>query len=94
MDPEKKDWWGVTIRKASNGFVIIDNEGNESVVQEEDDDELIAGEKLLWEIIEFFGLQGDRYSKDRVAIIRKIGDKYTPSPEDKIEEITYQRIIK
>lgn len=94
MAPEEKNWWGVTIRKADNGFIVTDNEDNESVIQEDDDDELVVAEKLLWEIIEFFGLEGGRYSKDRIAVIRKIGDKYIPNPDDELEDVTYRRVVR
>jgi len=78
----KKSDWGVEITKVSNGFSIKDQQGNITVIQEDEDDELSSAEKLLWQIIKFFDLAGDRYARDSIAIIRVAGRKYEPQEDE------------
>jgi len=69
----KKSDWGIEITKVSNGFSIKDQHGNITVIQEDEDDELSSAEKLLWQIIEFFGFARDRYARDSIAIVKVAG---------------------
>jgi hypothetical protein len=78
----KKSDQGIEIIKASNGFSIKDQDGNITVIQEDENDELSSTEKLLWHIIEFFGLAGDRYARESIAVIRVAGRKYEPQGDE------------
>lgn len=77
---EKTDW-GLEIRKVRDGFVLKDNEGNETVAKENKEDELSCAEDILNQVIDFFDLRGSRYDKERISVARVPGDKYEP-PEN------------
>jgi len=83
----KKSDWGVEVLKVGNGFVLKDNEGHLTVVEEKDGDELASAEELLWKIVEFFNLAGDKYDKERIFITRKTGERYTPPKSPRKESI-------
>lgn len=80
----KKNDRGLEIIKVENGFSIKDNEGKITVVEEKDGDELAAAEALLWAILEFFNLNGTKHDRERIAVIRKIGERYTLKKGEKI----------
>jgi len=90
---KKKDW-GVEITKVDNGFLIVDNEGKRTVVEEKEDDELSAGEKLLWEIIHFFNLRPSRHERECIRVVREVGDKYTPREGEKIVKEYFFKVFK
>ncbi len=79
----KKGDWGIEILKVENGYLLKDNEGKQLVVETEDD-ELATTEKLLWEIVNFFNLSGNKYDRERILITRKTGERYTPQKDEKI----------
>ena len=79
----KKSDFGIEIIKGKNGFVIEDNEGNLSVAEEEENDELSAIEKLFWEILDFFEIYGCKHDKERISVIREAGDDYVLSEDGK-----------
>jgi len=83
----KKSDWGIEVTKVSNGFSIKDQHGNITVIQEDENDELLLAEKLLWQIIEFFGLTRDSYARDSIAIIRVAGRKYEPLEDEALVPI-------
>ncbi len=89
----KRSDWGVEIVRIDNGFLIKDNEGKITVVEDKDDDEYLAGEKLLWEIINFFNLEGSRYDKKRLSVVSMVGDKYTPKEGERLINKSYQQLI-
>ena len=84
------DDYTLEIKRVSDGFIIRHrNEGFEdyeetpgvvptieSVVSDSDLDELSSGQELLWRVMDYFGLGGDRYDKERLTITRERGDKY------------------
>jgi DNA primase large subunit len=90
----KKSDWGLEIRKVSNGFLIKTNEGEEFLAQESEEDNLLAGEDMLNQVIEFFGLRGDKFNPECLAIIREIGRKYTPQKGEKIVKMEYFKVVK
>ena len=49
---------------------------------------------MLWWIINFFDLGGDRYSQERIRVIREVGDKYEPKEGEKITESSYRELDK
>jgi len=76
QDNEK---WELTIRSEFNCYILIgDIEGVKRTwtIEEDENDDLKMHERLLWEVIEFFQMQGSRYDKERLTIVRKMGDKY------------------
>lgn len=89
----KKSDWGIEVIRIRNGFTIKDNEGNVIVVEEKEDDEIAAAEELLWQIIEFFDLRGDRHARERVKVIREVGDKYEPQEGEEIVEESFRKLI-
>ena len=79
--------WKAEIERLENGFVVqfpnyTDNEGQEynlKLVFEDDEEEFGRVESLgrvLWELVEYFGLLGSRYDKKRIRIELEPGDKY------------------
>ena len=75
---ERKDnMFQLTIVKADNGFVLryFNEEMNEdrfvSVEDPPDGNEVETAEKMLWEVIEFFGLQGSKHDPERIKVTRE-----------------------
>jgi len=77
-----------TIQKVENGYSVfvpnyVDGEGNEYgasfVFEEDEDDEFgdveVLG-KVLWCLIECFGLYGSRHDRKRIRVNVEPGDKY------------------
>ena len=68
------------ITRVENGYLLegifLESEEASFFVLEDEKDEMRSGEKLLWEVIEYFGLSGSRYDKERLRITREQGDKY------------------
>ena len=85
--------WSVTINRVGNGFRRNwEEEGEdemtlhqEEVIQDDEQDELHAGEELLWWVMNYFDLGGSKFDKERLGIVRRRGEKYEP-PEKKKEE--------
>lgn len=90
----KKGSWGLEIRKVENGFVIKDSEGSETIAEETRDGELSAAEDLLNQVIEFFGLRGSRYDRERIRVVKEVGDKYEPLKDEEIVGEHYQKIAR
>lgn len=79
----------LSIRRVDDGYILQyrnpewDYEENpdvpgliERVVADSDLDELSSGQELLWRVMDYFSLGGDRYDKERLTITRERGDKY------------------
>ncbi len=75
------DNW-LRIDRVSNGFILtMPGEEFETatvteVIAESETDELSAGQELLWNIMDYFGLCGSRHDAQRLTITREKGDKY------------------
>jgi len=86
---EEREVFGVEIRRVENGFIVKALMENREMVFEDsmeemmgtEDEPLNAIESVLWFIIEYFGYGGSKYSRERLMIIRKRGERY----EGKIE---------
>lgn len=90
----KKSDWGIEITRVENGFLIKDNGESRTVVEEKAGDELEAAEQLLWHVLEFFNLEGkSRYDRERLVVVRQVGDKYAPTPEEKIVKEYYRKVV-
>ncbi len=77
----KKDWiFDLIIIRESNGYMLDGaSDGNSrirTVIEDDEMDELKSHERLLLEVMEYFGFQGSRHDKERIKIIREKGDKY------------------
>jgi hypothetical protein len=77
----KQSDWACEIIVVNNGYKLkyTDPESSrilEDVIEEVDEDELKAGEKLLWWLIDYFALRGGRYDAERLTVTREPGDKY------------------
>jgi hypothetical protein len=68
--------WDLHIVRAQNGYILTDQDGRDSVIEEDEQDELKAHEHLLWQIMEYFAFEGSRHDKERIRVIREKGDKY------------------
>lgn len=90
----KKSDFAVEIIKVGNGFIIKQSDGAINVVEEDETNELSAGENLLWEIIDFFGLRGDGFARECLLVAREVGDEYTPQKGEKIVRKYYLQIVK
>lgn len=74
-DVEEKPFvFRLTIDKVDNGYIL---EGeNFHVVHEEDErDRLLADEKMLWSIMDFFGIYGSKHDPERIRIVRERKDE-------------------
>ena len=70
----------MSIERVVNGWIVStdETEVNESgdvstttfveVVEEEDDNTASAAVNLLWKVVEYFALRGNKYDKERVSI--------------------------
>jgi hypothetical protein len=70
--------WEITIKSEPDCYILNGNvEGTKRtwVIEENEKDILEMHERLLHEVIEFFGIQGSRYDKERITVVRKRGDK-------------------
>ena len=90
----KKSDWGIEIIKTNNGFLIKDNSGEVTVIEENSDNNSKAAEELLWSVIEFFNLRGSRYEKNRVLVTIEVGDKYQAEKGEKIKREYYYKLVK
>lgn len=83
------DDWYLKIIRVSDGYILEERnpeysyqenpeavEYIRSVVADNELDELASGQELLWRVMDYFALRGDRYDKERLQIIRERGDKY------------------
>ena len=78
--------WQAVIFKEHNGFMVKFNDAEgayNQLYEEKEDNSLTPNEsnkehvvKMLFDLIEFFGEQGDRYDKQRIRISLERGDKY------------------
>lgn len=84
----------LTIRRADNGYVLTwpDDPLEDGtlvsgcdVIEDAEGDELKSGEALLWWVIDYFGLFGSRYDKERLRAVRVPGDKYEAPKKSKKE---------
>ena len=86
--------WSVRINRAGNGFRMNwEEEGEdgmtlhqEEVIQDDEQDELHAGEELLWWVMNYFDLGGSKFDKERLGIARRQGEKYEPPEKVKNEK--------
>ncbi len=76
----KNSDWGMEIIRVGNGYKLrMAGDAElimEAVVEDAEDDELKAGEELLWTVMEHFGFGGSRHDKERITITREPGEKY------------------
>lgn len=73
---EKDDWeWDLKIARVSNAYVLdgIADTGNRKklVIKDDDMDELKSHQRLLWEVMDYFGFGGTKHDKERIKIIRE-----------------------
>lgn len=69
------------IKQVSNGWTLeyLDVEAfskSKVIVIENQESESKTTQALLWEIVEYFGLTGNRHDAERISIEIKPGDKY------------------
>ena len=70
--------WSIRIEKTETGYVLDTPEPNEELgkrwVREESDDEndeLHAIERVLWDILQYFGHYGSKHDPERLRIVRE-----------------------
>lgn len=77
QDMEQEASFILTITKVDNGFVL-NGEDYHAVCEEGEGEfgEIEAGGKMLWSVIEHFGMGGSRHDAKRLRVIIEPGDKY------------------
>lgn len=68
--------WALRIVRVQNGYILegtTDGDGfpMTSVIEDDDEDELSSGERLLWEVMDYFSLVGSKYDKERLRVVRR-----------------------
>jgi hypothetical protein len=68
--------WSITIEKVDTGYILDTPEPNDElgkkwVREERDDDELYAIERVLWDILTYFGHYGSKHDAERIRIMRE-----------------------
>jgi hypothetical protein len=77
-----------TVTRVSNGYKVYiprddgDEEDKELVFGDIEEDSLFSFESVLWELIDYFGMMGSRYDKERLVVTRKPGDKHADYEEE------------
>ena len=64
---EEKTPLSLTIVKADNGY-ILGHEDGQSVYEESHEDDLETFQKVLWEVIEHFGMLGSKHDEKRIRV--------------------------
>lgn len=75
----------LTITRATNGYVITDEEGAVTVIAEDPshpNPDALAAHLMLWEVNESIGHIGSRYDEYRVTIRLEHGDKWMSPDEE------------
>jgi hypothetical protein len=84
------DEWCLKITRVSDGYILehaIEDDYEDyaetipvashlvqSVISDNEDDELKSGEALLWRVVEYFNFGGSKHDKERIRIIREPGE--------------------
>lgn len=87
MKNEKIERWLLQIERASNGYILLGGDPESgiqvvSVIQDDEQDDLLSGENLLWEIMEYFNFQGSKHDEQRLKIIREKQSDGIPLPDN------------
>jgi hypothetical protein len=70
----KEDEWKLTITSEMNGYVLegdIEGIKHKWIIEEDEKDSLAADEKLLYEVMNYFGFQGSKHDSERLRVIRE-----------------------
>ena len=83
----KLEDFAMLIRREANGYILkYPAETGEvfirEVIQDDEGDDLKSGEGLLWSVIEYFGLSGSKYDKERLWITRERGERYAGGKDE------------
>jgi hypothetical protein len=71
---DEKDEWKLTITSEMNGYVLegdIEGIKHKWIIEEDEKDSLAADEKLLYEVMNYFGFQGSKHDPERLKIVRE-----------------------
>lgn len=71
MTEEEKTTWKLIIKKVSNGYILYGSDGEVIVCEEDNMDELMHHENMLWEVMEYFNFGGSKHDKERLRVIRE-----------------------
>jgi len=58
--------WVLKIEKVQNGYHLKGNETD--IVIDDDDGELKAMQRVLWQVMEHFSMQGSKHDPERIRI--------------------------
>jgi hypothetical protein len=89
-DPPKEMEWSIKIIKVSNGFILEKIAGGQKeigVTEDIDENEQEAGKRMLLAVIDFFGLAGDPFSKNCLAVVMAAGDEYSSEQGEELVPI-------
>jgi hypothetical protein len=84
--------YAVEITRVGNGYIcrFPRDEGDPGwaaeVITDDEMDDLLSGQELLWWVLDYFALSGSRHDKERLTIRREPGDKYPYPSSDDTEE--------
>ena len=67
------------ITKVNNGYTLEGTFGNDEepsvdVIEEDEVDELVSGEGLLWSVMDYFNFGGSKHDKERIRVIRETNE--------------------
>ena len=68
---QMNDSWMLIIIRTANGYYLSGSDGVKVSIEEDESDELLEHEKLLWEVMEFFNFQGSKHDAERLRIVRQ-----------------------
>jgi hypothetical protein len=69
--------WSCHIERAENGYIVSypsDDDENRiipHVIEEADNDDLMASEALLWWLMDYFNFGGSKYDPVRLKVVRE-----------------------
>jgi hypothetical protein len=68
--------WSITIEKTGTGYILdtpepTDELGKCWVREDNENDELQAIERVLWDILTYFGHYGSKHDSERIRIVRE-----------------------
>jgi hypothetical protein len=74
-DNQDSDEWALIVCRVSNGYVLKGRSemgiSMQTVIEDDDADELKSHEQLLWEIMEYFSFTGSKHDAERIRITRE-----------------------
>lgn len=61
--------WFLKIVRKQNGYLLTGNDNYEKVIEDDETNALLAGQRLLWEVLDYFGANGSKFDEQRINIV-------------------------